>query len=869
LSKVAKVHGRPLGSTYRLQLADLGFRGATEVVPYLFDLGIETLYVSPVLQAASGSTHGYDVIDPAQLDPAFGEPADLEALLVELDRHGMRLLVDIVPNHMAAIAENQYFSDVLRLGRDSSYARYFDIDWEAGKGKIVLALLGAPVGEVIARGELSVTRLGQAQGSAPVLAYFDRRFPLSPSSVELLDQGEDLPPDVGEVLAMQNYRLAYWRAGRWAVNYRRFFDVDSLIGVRVEDPDVYEATHRRILELAADSRVAGVRVDHIDGLADPVGYSVRLAADLSSRRTEPARILVEKILARDEPFPELLVADGATGYEFSELAVGLLIDPLGAEKLAHLPGELGGVTRPSGFEELARNAKREAIRTLFPGPFDSLARSVVEAVEEESPGSDLAAGDVGSALAELTAWLSVYRTYLGAAHEVSLEDRRRLEAAAKGARGRLDGEGQRALRIIMDRFSEHHLAPSSRWSGIARRWQQLSGAVAAKGVEDTALYRFDGLVAAADVGSEPGAAGVSVEDFHAAMLERQRLTPGALNATTTHDTKRSEDVRARLAVLSEEPQWWAEHVKTWHSVFAQIAAELGGPDLHDELLAYESAFGIWPSVSPGSSDERRELSDRLSAYCLKAAREAKRRTSWIEPDSSYEAALGEMWSRLLGDAPPIALAAELDSAVARFGPAALSNSLALAVLRMCAPGVPDLYQGNEAWSPSLVDPDNRRPVDFSRLAQQLCNLDASNGASFKDAVASNASWAKHLVVSRCLRLRRSMPELFAAGTYEPLSASGAHHSHVVAFAREWAGETVVVVALRYPFALAGQGRLPVGAVWGDTRIVAGSADSRLRTDSVLHDVVTGESHEIGPQGLSVGQLLARLPVAVLTARSAT
>ncbi len=800
------------GSTYRLQLAGIGFDGARRLVPYLSDLGVQTLYVSPVLTAAPGSTHGYDVTDPTRIDPALGGAEGLEALLAELDAHGMALLVDIVPNHMAAVADNPWWWDLLRFGRSSRYADHFDVDWPAAGGRVLRPVLGRPLAEVLAAGELSVV----GRGGRRVLAYYDQRFPVDPATPAGLD--------VAAVVDRQHYRLAYWRLAGTDGNYRRFFDIDGLVGVRVEDPAVYDDTHRLVLQLAADPRVAGVRVDHVDGLADPAAYLRRLRADLPAAST----LVVEKILARDEDLPRSWPVDGTTGYELADLVDGLLTDGSGAEALA-------GVR---SFEVLAAAAKARALAGPFQGQLGRLAALAAAAVPA---GSDLAEVDIARALAALTVALPVYRTYLDGGRP-SATDRRLLARTAEGARV-TDGEGRRALAAVVDGL----LSADPAWSAVARRWQQLTGAVAAKGVEDTALYRFDGLLAAAEVGGHPAHPTVSVDEFHRAMTRRPR---GGLNATSTHDTKRSEDVRARLSVLSELPDHWGAVVRRWHRRYQPwVAAHGTAPARHHRDLLYQSVVGTWPLEGDGG----RDYLGRLQEYVVKAAREGKQRTSWVDPDPRYERALTGFVRHLLADERS---RADVDRLVAAVGPAGATNALAMTVLRCTVPGVPDTYQGTELWDPSLVDPDNRRPVDFDARRRWLAALPLP-------AADLLAGWrdggVKLAVLRQLLHLRRDRPAVFASGTYEPLAAAGPAAAHVVAFARRRARRPVLVVVPRLPFTVAGPRRFPLGpAVWGTTSVGLGPAAPTRWTDVLSGVEVTARRGR-----LAVADVLGTLPVAVL------
>jgi malto-oligosyltrehalose synthase len=851
------MNGRPLGSTYRLQLAGLGFAGARRIVGYLHRLGIQTLYVSPVLAAVPGSTHGYDVVDPTRLDPDLGTDDELAGLLGELAAHQMSLLIDIVPNHMATAAENRWFADVLARGPASPYGRHFDIDWAAADGRVVLAVLAGPLAEVRAAGQLVVEAPGEP--GPPELAYADRRLPLDPDG----PAGRAGEPVSDEVLGAQHYRLTYWRLGRHLINYRRFFDVDSLIGVRVEDPAVYRDTHRRLLALAADPQVIGVRVDHIDGLADPAAYLERLHRDLAGTGPGRPRVLVEKILARDETLPAGWATEGTSGYEFADLAGGLLVDRDGAAALAAWAAGDGGPT--GGFAEVAVQAKRDVLAALFPGPLDRLAADVLATLAAEGASPDLDRADMAAALAELTAQLDVYRTYVDATG-ARPSDLRRLDRARRAARPQLDAEGRRALDLVVPgltlaRAADRPGADGPAWLDLARRFQQLTGAVAAKGVEDTALYRFDGLVVGAEVGGSPAQPAVDPPTFHRAMALRARRWPESLNATSTHDTKRSEDVRARLAALSEVPEVWASTVDRWSRRHQGLVGS-PGPSRHDRLLAYQSIVGVWPLTTAG----RRGLSARVAAYLVKAAREAKRETSWLEPDERYERALVGFCRRLLGGADE-RFGPEVERVVEQIGPAGALNALTLVVLRSTAPGVPDCYQGNELWAPALVDPDNRRPVDYGRREAMLDRLDRAVARRGPAAVAAEllARWPdgriKLYTTAQLARLRRDRAALFERGTYRPIGPSGPGADHVVALARRRGRDWLVAGVTRRPIGLVGPGRFPVGRpAWGPTRLSLPPGAPRR-----FHDVLTGAEVTRSGRSLDTDQLFAVLPYAVLVA----
>lgn len=853
---------RHLGSTYRLQLNGLGFGRARQLVPYLSELGVETLYVSPVTMAAPGSTHGYDVIDPSRLDPALGSADQFEALLEELAGRNMALLIDIVPNHMAAVSANPWWWDVLRRGRGSAFAPYFDIDWTRDEGRVLLPVLGRPRAEVLARHELDVV---VEEGEA-VLAYFDHRFPLAPGSSDELvhsraGDGASEPAMMAELLESQHYRLALWRVGRHEGNYRRFFDVDGLVGVRVEDPVVYEATHSLFLELARDERIAGFRVDHVDGLADPAGYLTRLRHDLDAARPAPPALLVEKVLARAERLPASWPVDGTTGYEFADRAGSLLVDAAGADAIGALGAQRDGDI--GSFDELSADAKRFVQRSLFPGQVDRLAGLALSQLDRTRPDHDSARADVAAALTELASQLGVYRTYVDAAGATG-EDRALLRRASASARTHLDEDGRRALDAIVPLLvdlddgstpgTQDEAGSGSDHLELVRRWQQHTGAVAAKGVEDTALYRFGGLLALTEVGSDPGRPPVTVDQFHRAMGAVHRRAPGSLLATTTHDTKRSEDIRARLAVLSEVPDTWSDHQSRWHRWHRSLPSV---PDPHDEQFLYQTIVGAWPL----DRDDRPGFSGRVQDYMVKAMREAKVRTSWLDPDEGYERRVRSFVRTILAPSNR-RFHADLATLLDQVGPAAAVNSLALTVLKSTAPGVPDLYQGTELWSHSLVDPDNRRPVDFERRARLARALDR---AAQRDVLAAEllASWPdgrlKLLVTQALLRFRRSRPELFDHGSYLALDVRGPLRRHVMAFARRLGPDWIVVAVPRLPLTAAGAGALPVGPdLWGGTSLVLPTA-----CPGHLDDVVTGRRCSSRRRGLGLDEAFATLPLSVL------
>ncbi|HWC33908.1 MAG TPA: malto-oligosyltrehalose synthase [Mycobacteriales bacterium] len=840
---------RPLGSTYRLQLNGLGFAGAADIVPFLADLGVETLYVSPIARARQGSGHGYDVVDPNVIDPALGGRAGYDGLLDTLGRHGMGLLIDIVPNHMAASVENVMFADVLRRGRRSPYAAVFDIAWDAADNAVVLPVLDAPLSVVLDAGRIRLLR--SKAGSGYELGYDDLRLPLDPAedvdiAADLAD-ADDMKEPVARrqlelLLSHQHYRMVDWRSAAHAVNYRRFFDINDLIGVRQEDPEVFALTHQLVLELAADPRVVGVRVDHIDGLRDPAQYLVRLRDALdratAGQRNRPV-ILVEKILEHDETLPAWPV-EGTTGYEFAALMTGLLIDPAGAAAMAAAAARATGDDR--SFRQRGVDAKRRMIDALFPARLGYVSTRITRAVPLGTPSRPNPA-DISVAVQELCAQLDVYRTYRRPGERLSVADRRRLEEAAAAARPELSDREGIALDQVMAVLRGSTDWGAIGWEAVAG-WQQLTPAITAKGVEDTALYTPGTLLAAADVGSQPDRPAVTLEEFHAQMRRRFESSRLGLSALSTHDSKRSHDVRCRLAVLSELPDQWEVAVAALDE-----RTQADAPDAADRRYLYETLVGTWPVDRPADDHYLSRVQDHL----VKAAREAKRNSSWLQPDESYEAALQALAARVMSDSE---CRSRLEAVVAEIAVAGATNSLTSVLLRATAPGVPDIYQSDDLWLLAMVDPDNRRPFD---LAHHVSALDACEA---EDPRALLSSWrdgrVKQSVVRAALQARRRLRELFKEGRYLPITATGPAAKHVVSFARVDESATAIVVAPRLSWALA-RDRFPVGQeAWQETRLQLLSLAGRPFVDAL-----TQTQHPASDTTIAVADVLSDLPVALL------
>lgn len=891
-----------LNATYRLQFnQSFTFDDACAMVPYLSALGISHVYASPIHQARAGSTHGYDIVDHAAVSAELGGEEGLRRLGAELHRHGLGLILDIVPNHMGiGGADNRDWLSVLEWGPQSPAASVFDIDWRRpdADGKLVVASLGSPYGEALDKGELKLV-FEPAEGSFSIW-YWEHRFPLAPSTYPMiLDRICDEQPALAEaaatlrdlrntagagpieqarkaradiaaiakdatvaaavaaqieavnaepeflhrLLEAQHYRLVHWRVGSDAINYRRFFDIDDLAGVRVEEPAVFDRTHALIDRLVRDGIVAGLRIDHIDGLADPAGYLAALR-----RKVGPeVYVVVEKILEPGEELPRWPIA-GTTGYDVLGLLDGVFVDA------AHERSMDGTYRRAAGvggdFEDELRTVKAMILDTLFAGERDALVARLKDSADADRHTRDFSANTLRRALTEIVAALPVYRTYRDAG-TVSQQDRDIIVttvAAAKERTGLPDGSAHDFIAGLL-------LADGAgAEADLRRRFQQLTGPVMAKSLEDTLFYRWVRLVALNEVGSDPGRFGVRRRAFHDAMTARAAEWPHALTATATHDTKRGEDTRLRIAALSEMPAEWSRAWQRWRRLVRPLLQEIDdrpAPDANDQYLLLQTILGAWPMamLDGAAAADCKDFLARLEAYAEKALREAKRHSSWLSVHTGYEAATKQLLARLIVPGSPfIDTFAPLARRLARLGAAA---SLSRTVLKCTVPGIPDIYQGSEFWDLSLVDPDNRRPVDY---AARLAALDAAARADPADLLRDWRSGAvKQALLARLLQLRSAHPALFALGDYRPLAVRGPRQRHVLAFMRSAEGARLVVVAGRLFGALLGDGEdlLPPVDVWHDTAV-------DLPPGSWT-DVLTGRPAHHG----DLRELLARLPVAVL------
>ncbi len=769
-------------ATYRLQLhEDFTFADATAIVPYLDKLGISHAYLSPVTTATKGSTHGYDVVDPTAINPELGGEAGFRSFVAALRDHGMGVVIDIVPNHMGvAGGENAWWNDVLARGKDSDHADVFDIDWRT---PVVLPVLGDPLPKALADGAITV------EGNE-IVAYGEHRFPLRSEDHGIgAVEGDEL----AALLDRQHYRLAWWRTADDELNWRRFFTVNELAGVRVGNEAVFERTHELYFRLWREGLIDGVRIDHVDGLTDPVGYCRRLRARFEAMpRADgvPAIIWIEKILGAGEPLATDWGIDGTSGYDFMEEVAGLLHDPAGEEPLATAWAALSG--RSATFEPEELQARQDELAWQFEGQLRGCVRAFVTLADSD-PDNVLTEAMLRRAIERLLWVFPVYRTY-GLGDSAPASD----TAIRAKARERVDVLIPPGEEFVVDAVlawlagqgpGDRDLAAEA-----VRRFQQLSAPVAAKGVEDTAFYRYGRLLSRNDVGFDATVFAREIDGFHETMAARARDWPRALLATATHDHKRGEDVRARLAVLSEVPDLWQSHVARWNEL---AAAALEGVDPADAYMLYQTLYGAWPEGL--ATDDAAGLSafaERVNAWQEKALREGKLRSSWEAPQEEYEARCKALTETLLDPARSAEFLADLAGLHQATEAAARANMLAQMTLRLTVPGVPDTYQGTEMPDLSLVDPDNRRPVDYAARERAL----AAGGSP------------KLALLAELLALRRGHPSVFADGDYRPVTVSGERAGHVLAFVRKAGDERLLVaVGLRLT-------AMDEAGWWGDTAL---------------------------------------------------
>ena len=878
------------GATYRIQFnSGFRFEDARRIAGYLADLGITDLYSSPLLRPRKGSSHGYDIVDATMLNPDLGTSDDFTALHDELDRHGMGLLLDIVPNHMAASHENAWWMSVLENGTQSRYLHYFDIDWR--DNRVLLPILGKPYGEALESREL---KLGFDEEGF-YIAYYDKRFPVAPQSYKIVLQEcvDSLPTEgpaievrdivqndnviansrflkdtlwrvrdqsqtfrealeraverfnsdfdlLDRLLDAQAYRLAYWRTASETINYRRFFDVTDLVGLRVENPEVFETRNKLILELIGEHKVTGVRIDHIDGLFDPQNYLTKLQVRLGDPATaelERFYVVVEKILEYGEELPQSLRCAGTTGYDFLDVVNALFVDPAGLGALTEFYHSYTHLTAP--YADVVYERKKQAIEQLFYGEMRALGSHLAALAVADRNARDFSPSELSGALLEVTACMPVYRTYVREV-PVTDSDRDSINHAVAEARRRGKSVDTRLFdfveNVLLIEPPSYIASERDKWLEFVMRWQQFTGRVMAKGVEDTAFYNYNRLLSLNEVGGEPGRGSDfdPVAELHRRNERIARKWPNTMNATSTHDTKRSEDVRARISVLSELPELWQREVKKWTRANAEWKRG-GVPAANEELMIYQTLIGMWPL----DEAEFEGVPDRLRAFLEKAAREAKTHSSWLAPNGDYERALQDFATSIIEHPPFRESFRRFQKRVAFHG---MLNSLAQVVLKACSPGVPDFYQGTELWDFSLVDPDNRRPVDYDKRIAALRKLSSPQTLL--------RSWpdgrVKLFTTARTLAARARNIDAFR-GNYRAVATRTPN-----AFAFTRGSDDVLVVVPRLTSQIVKPGQFPLGEVWGDHTLDAGGRWT---------NAFTGEALE--GERLALRDVFATFPVAVL------
>lgn len=941
-------------STYRIQFSrDFRFKDAEDLVPYLHQLGITDLYSSPRFRPRRGSSHGYDVTHPRRVNPELGSEEEFEDLCVKLKNYDMGLLLDIVPNHMAASRENEWWEDVLEHGPASSFADYFDIDWHPQitkaaflqDGKVLVPVLGDLYGEVLSSGNLI---LGLDERGI-YLAYYERRFPIDSgtcaavleacaagaasdglpeaSAALLILSGlsrsipprENLPPGEGaarsslcrelddrlfrlhrdnletrlaidrslhelgsdparlhRLLDQQAYRLAHWRIASEEINYRRFFDINDLVSLRVELPQIFEARHAALREHVEAGRVTGLRVDHIDGLYDALQYLKRLQALVGGQRGESSfYIVVEKILGTHEALPGDWPVAGTTGYEFLNAVNDLFIDPAGLERLEDEHRGITGNSQP--FADLCYECNRLVMRKLFAGEVERLTHELSRIAARHWMARDVPVSELKRALVEVTACLPVYRTY-ATDRGIADADRQVLGRTLEIARQRMGpsvniAAWQFLREVLLLEPPDYDPGLGAEYLDFLRRWQQFTGPVMAKGLEDTAFYRNASLISRNEVGGDPlrETPPRSIEQVHEFFLDRRDRWPHSLNTTSTHDTKRSEDVRARINVLSEMPDRWARSLRQWRRLNPSLRSMMDGqevPSADEEIRIYQTLLGAWP-FEPEKEFEFRE---RVTQFLRKACREAKLHSDWLEPNEAYEEALLRFAAGLIDADPGGRFKFSFGSlwrAVAFHG---AWNSLSQLLIKITAPGVPDIYQGTELWTFHLVDPDNRSAVDYAKCREMLAKIREGRGRKSRRSLRELArTWQdgriKLFVTDSLLDFRRENSDLFAAGSYMPLPAEGARNQCMFAFARQAGSSWALTLAPRTTAAVAAaRGPLGARAQWADTAVVL-PAHAPSRWTNLFTGVDLVAQTQPGGQALDISQSLDGFPIALLFAKA--
>jgi (1->4)-alpha-D-glucan 1-alpha-D-glucosylmutase len=870
-------------ATYRVQFnREFTFDHASNLVGYLRRLGITDCYASPIFRAGPESTHGYDVCGFDAVNPALGGEDGLRKLSHRLREAKMGLLVDMVPNHMGNDLSNAWWVDVLAKGTESRYANWFDIDWTSASPsqapQVVLPILEARYGTVLEAGKLQIVE----DGGRLAIAYYDRKLPLSKETAEQILQkagadtaqldsvlrelngvpGQPRSFDaLDRIIRRQHYRLVFWRIGPQEINYRRFFDITELVSMRMECQEVFQATHELLFDLLEQGIVTGIRVDHPDGLWNPKEYLANL------QHRGPVYVAAEKILSGNEPLPEDWEVQGTTGYDFLNRVNGVFVNRDGEHELSRIYGDFSGV-RADSLQLMVSGCKRLVLERSFERDVNALANRLKSLCLKTRACLDLTFVELLRAVSDLAVCFPVYRIYITEnTISPSESDKGAIEQAFSSAMTGRSGdepalEFTRSL-LLLDMPADFDEAARSEAVEFVMKFQQLTGPLMAKGLEDTTFYRFNRLLSLNEVGGEPDHFGVSVSEFHSHNLSRQRHWPHSLLATATHDTKRGEDLRARLNVLSEMPPQWEQALGRWkdqNQGCKGLTSGMEAPDANDEYFIYQTIVGAW---HPEQTAPEADFVERIAACVKKSLKEAKRHTSWTDPNEEYEAASVEFVRRILCSSADNRFVRSLCEFLQPIAFHGFINSLSQLMIKMASPGVPDFYQGTEFWDYNLVDPDNRRPVDFQKRERALRDLESEWETRRSELPGSLlANWrdgrVKMFTTWRFLNYRAANQALFDDGEYVPLEVHGKGANHIVAFARANGSQAIIIVAPRLSFTLMnGEAELPLGNCWADTRL---SVPEPLR--GMYKDLFT--DHDVAvEEEVQLAEVLSRFVVSAL------
>ncbi len=922
-------------ATYRIQFnPSFGFRMAKNIVPYLVDLGISDIYASPIFKARRGSLHGYDVVDPNQLNPELGTKAHFEELIGELKPRGMGWLQDIVPNHMAFDYENQMLMDVLENGQSSRYFGFFDIEWdhpyESIKRRLLAPFLGRFYGESLEEGEIRLRYTKNGFG----LHYYNQVLPLRVESYVLLltyrldvlkkKLGADHPDyikllgilyilktllptaeanerydqirfvkttlweiyiqnrDIGkfirenikifngkrgnpesfnllnDLLSEQLFRLSFWKVATEEINYRRFFNINELLSLKIEDEDVFNHIHSLIFKLIEGGKISGLRIDHVDGLYDPTNYLKRIR-----ERAGDLYIVVEKILDLDEEIPSFWPVQGTTGYDFMNYVNGLFCKREHEKQFNRIYANFS--TRTIPYDELVSEKKRLILGKHMAGDVDNLAHLMKAISSRDRYGSDITIYGLKRALVEVMAQFPVYRTYIGkgAPNETDCSYVKVAIEKAKGSNPGLLNELQFIERFLLLDFGGYLSEDEkNQWIQFVMRFQQFTGPLMAKGFEDTTLYVYNRLLSLNEVGGNPSKFGISTGEFHRFNEKRAHCWPHSLSATSTHDTKRGEDTRARINVLSEIPRQWEGNIKTWSKINRRKKKRVNGrsvPDRNDEYFLYQTLIGAFPF----DGGDYHQFIERMKQYVIKAVREAKVHTAWLKPDTEYEHAFISFVEDILSPSegnPFLKAFFPFQKKVSHYG---IFNSLSQTLIKLTSPGVSEFYQGTELWDLSLVDPDNRRPVDFGKRRTYLQEIRERARLDILSLInellrTREDGRIKLFLIYRGLKVRNEYAEVFQGGAYIPLEVGGKLKDHIIAFARNHGRKWAITVVPRFLTTLIGDGEYPFGQnVWDDTHIPLPQGISGQWENGITDQLLKGESK------LPIGEVLGHFPVALL------